>query len=85
LGGDLAGRFFVQMDDSMCHNDRMITQKISDAKLERLLHPAYSPDLSLCDFWLFRMLKGNMKDRAFQTAEAILEGITLILNGVTFE
>jgi hypothetical protein len=63
----------------------MITQEISDAKLERFLHHAYSLDLSPCDFWLFGMLKGNMKDRAFQTVEEILEAITLIWNGVTFE
>jgi hypothetical protein len=31
------------------------------------------------------MLKGNMKDRAFETAEEILEALTLIWNGVTFE
>jgi hypothetical protein len=31
------------------------------------------------------MFKGNMKDRAFQTVEEILEAITLIWNGVTFE
>jgi hypothetical protein len=31
------------------------------------------------------MLKGNMKDRAFQTVEEIMEAVTLIWNGVTFE
>jgi hypothetical protein len=63
----------------------MIALKISDAKLQRLSHPVYSPDVSPCDFWLFGMLKGNMKDRAFQTIEEILEAVTLIWNGVTFE
>jgi hypothetical protein len=59
--------------------------KILDARLERLPHPAYSPDLSPCDFSLFGMLKGNMKDHAFQRVEEILEGITFIWNGVIFE
>jgi hypothetical protein len=31
------------------------------------------------------MLKGNMNDRAFQTVEEILEAVTLIWNGLTFE
>jgi hypothetical protein len=31
------------------------------------------------------MLKGNMKNRAFQMVEEILEAVTLIWNGVTFE
>jgi hypothetical protein len=39
----------------------------------------------LCDFWLFEMLKGNVKGRALQTVEEILEVVTLIWNGVTFE
>jgi hypothetical protein len=69
----------------MCDNGRKITEEISDVKLERLLQPVYSPDLSTCDFWLFRMLKEKMKDRAFQTVEEILEVVTLIWNAVSFE
>jgi hypothetical protein len=63
----------------------MMTQNISDAKLERFPHPAYPPDLSPCDFWLFGILKENTKDRAFQTVEELLEDVTLIENGVRFE
>jgi histone-lysine N-methyltransferase SETMAR len=73
------------MDNSICHNGKMITQEISDAKFERLPHPAYSPDLSPCDFWLFGMLKQKVKDRAFQRLEEILEAVTLLSNDVTFE
>jgi hypothetical protein len=69
----------------MCHNGRKITEEISDAKLESLFHPVYSPDLSPCDFLLFGMLKEKMKDRALQTAEEILEVVTLIWNAVSFE
>jgi hypothetical protein len=43
---DRVGWFFVHIDNSICHNRRMITQKISDAKLERRLHRVYSPDMS---------------------------------------
>jgi hypothetical protein len=80
-----AGQFFVHMDNSMCHNGRKITEEISDAKLERLSNPAYSLDLSPCDFWFFGMLKEKMKDRSFQTAEEIVEVLTLIWNAVSFE
>jgi histone-lysine N-methyltransferase SETMAR len=79
------GQFFVHMDNSMCHNQKMITQEISDAKFERLPHPAYSPDLSPCDFWLFEVLKQKVKDRAFQRVEEILEAVTLLWNEVRFE
>jgi hypothetical protein len=76
---DQAGRFFVQLENSMCDNCQMIAQKISDEKLQRLPHPAYSPDLSPCYFWLFGMLKGNIKDHAFQIVEEILEAVPIDL------
>jgi hypothetical protein len=69
---NIDGTMFVHMDNSMCHNGRKITDEISDAKLERLLYPPYSPYLSPCDFWLFGMLKHKTKDQAFQTIEEIV-------------
>jgi hypothetical protein len=62
-------KFFVHTDNSTCHNGRKNTADISDAKLESLPHPPYSPDLSLGDFWLFGMSKHEMKDWLFQTIE----------------
>jgi hypothetical protein len=47
---DRAGRFFVHVANSVCHNGGMITSEISDAKFRRLPHAAYSLDLSPCDF-----------------------------------
>jgi hypothetical protein len=79
------GQFFVHMDNSMCHNGKIITRQISDAKFERFPDPASSPDLSPCNFWLFGMLKQKVKDRAFQRVEEILEAGTLLWNEVTFE
>jgi hypothetical protein len=42
--------FFVHMDNSMCHNGRMMTEELGRLKLDRVPHPPYSPDLSPCDF-----------------------------------
>jgi hypothetical protein len=36
----------------------------------------YSPDLAPCDFWLFSKLKMPLKERRFQTANAINENAT---------
>jgi hypothetical protein len=69
----------------MCHNGWKITEEISDAKLERLPHLVYSPDLCPCDFWLFGILKEKMKDGVFQMIEEILEPVTLIWNALSFE
>jgi hypothetical protein len=57
LRGNRRGDVFVHMDNSMCHNDRKMTDDFDNRKLQRVVHPPYSPDLSPCDFCLFGMLK----------------------------
>jgi hypothetical protein len=66
------GQFFADMNNSKCDNSRNITDEISDAKLENLFHPSYSPYVNPCDFWIFGMLKHKMNDREFQTIEEIV-------------
>jgi histone-lysine N-methyltransferase SETMAR len=59
------------MDNSVCHNGRKVTDELANLKLNRVPHPPYSPDLSPCDFWLFKILKLKIKDGVFQRAEEI--------------
>jgi histone-lysine N-methyltransferase SETMAR len=77
--------FSVHMDNSMCHTGRKVSAKFVQRSIERVTHPPYSPDISPCDFWLFRILKHNMKDREFQSQQAILNAIATIRDEVTFE
>jgi hypothetical protein len=73
------------MDNSMCHNDRKVTDELEILRLDRVPHPPDSPDLSPCDFWLFGMLKQTIKDRVFQTIEEILDAIRQVRREVTLE
>jgi hypothetical protein len=82
---DQAGQFFAHRGNSICHNGRKITEEISDARLKSLPDPAYSPDLSPCDCWLFGVLKAKVKDQAFQTVEEISDAIPWIWNAMSFE
>jgi hypothetical protein len=77
------GDFFVHMDNSMCHNGRKVADEFDDLKLDRVPHLPYSPDLSPCDFWLFGMLKHQIKDRSFRATEEILSAIRDLWNEVT--
>ena len=46
-------------------------------KSSRWLSPLpYSPDLALCDFWLFPKLKSPLKGKRFQTVDEIQENTT---------
>jgi hypothetical protein len=73
------------MDNSMCHNPRKISLKLEYNKIERAPHPAYSPDISPCDFWLFGLPKETLKKQKLSTSDEIIEAITTIWNEVTFE
>jgi hypothetical protein len=77
------GIFYVHLDNSICHNSQIVTDELVIKMLERVLRPAYSPDLSPCDFWLFGMLKQKVTDRVFRTVEEILITIRKIWSEVT--
>jgi histone-lysine N-methyltransferase SETMAR len=73
------------MDNSMCYNRRKVTDEFANLKLDCVPHPPYSPDLSLCDFWLFELLKQKIKDRMFQTVEEIKIAIHRVWDELTLD
>jgi hypothetical protein len=73
--------FWVDMDNSMCHNGANITSEFQKHHLARMPHPSDSPDISPCGFWLFGMLKGIRKDREFVSSEEIEVAIADVWNG----
>jgi hypothetical protein len=73
------------VNNSACHNGRKITDKLTAADIARAAHPPFSPDLSRCDFWLFGFLKESMKEMELSTEDQIVEAITPIGQGVTFD
>jgi histone-lysine N-methyltransferase SETMAR len=74
--------FSVHVDNSMCHNGAMITEKLEKRHIARAPHSPYLPDLSPCDFW---DLEAEVKERVFQSEEQILAAITENWNEITFE
>jgi hypothetical protein len=48
-------------------NMSKITEKLKKRHIVCAPHPAYAPDLSPCDFWLFGILKQKMKEQVFQS------------------
>jgi hypothetical protein len=73
------------MDNSTCHNGSKVASKFEQRHIFRLPHQPCSPDISPCDFWLFGLLKGIMKDRKFHSHDEIEEAITVAWNNLTFE
>ncbi len=51
-----------------------------------VLHcPPYSPDLDLCDFYLFCKIKNNLKGHRFQNVEDIQKNLTAAFKGIKEE
>jgi histone-lysine N-methyltransferase SETMAR len=71
------------MGHLMSHNGAKITSEFQKHHLARMLHPPDSPDRSPCDFWLFGMLKGILKDREFVSSEEIEVAIADVWNSLT--
>jgi hypothetical protein len=69
----------------MCRNASKIESKFPKHHLFRIPHRPYSPDLSACDFSLFGMLKGILKDRELTSSDEIEEGIMKVCNELTFD
>jgi hypothetical protein len=79
------GKFFFYMANSRCHNGKQITAEIEHWRCARALHPAYSPDLSPCDFWLFDLMMHSLKYREIQGVQALINALTNIRDDLTFE
>ena len=44
-------------DNAPGHSSHIVLDTIKELDIEILPHPPYSPDLAICDFWLFPNLK----------------------------
>jgi hypothetical protein len=60
------GSFSHHLDNSRCHNGKKITAEIEHRRFARALHSHYAPNLNLCDFWNFGLMKQSLKDREIQ-------------------
>lgn len=75
-------KIFVHMDNAPSHNSKVTMTEISKLNMNRLPHPAYSPDVAICDFWLFGKLKDHLKGTNFQTENELFESVVNFLDSI---
>jgi histone-lysine N-methyltransferase SETMAR len=75
----------IPMENCKVHNATVSMAKIEKLKLTRLAHPAYSPDISPCDFWFFGRARGALQNRTFLDSTALLEALAECWMTVTFD
>ena len=54
-------------DIAPAHKSATVQEYLKETGLDVLDHPPYSPDLSLCDFWLFPRLKEMLTGHLFES------------------
>jgi hypothetical protein len=53
--------WILHQDNAPAHNALTVKQFLVDRYIPVLQHPLYSPDLALCDFYLFPKVKSALK------------------------
>ncbi len=61
--------FILHHDNAPSHTSRIVQDTIEKLGIELLPHPPYSPDLAICDFWLFPVLKKNLRGDKYESHE----------------
>ena len=76
-----SGQWYFQQDNAPVHNSILGTDYFTKMSIKTVPHPPYSPDLALCDFWLFPKLTGCR----YETTEEMKEAVTKIIDTLTQE
>jgi len=79
---DIADDWVLHHDNAPAHTALSIREFLVKKNIPVLPHPLYSPDLALCDFYLFPKLKLKLKSHHFGI-ENIQKTVTDDLNTLT--
>jgi len=72
-------------DNAPAHKSVVVKSYLSDNSIDTLPHPAYSPDLAPCDFWLNPYIKNYMRGRRFESRHAVGSVLFQCLNTIPKE
>jgi hypothetical protein len=62
----------IHMDNARVHAAGDCIAEVQRLKMTRLPQPAYSPDLSPCNFWFFGFAKQVIQDEVFDNADQLV-------------
>lgn len=62
-------------DNAPSHSSRVVVDTIAELNVEQLSHPPYSPDLAICDFWLFPNLKNRLRGQKYESREELRSAV----------
>ena len=62
-------------DNTPLHKSKVMQQALFDSGFEQINHPAYSPNMTQCNYYLFRHLKSELRGQKFFNDDEIMEAI----------
>ncbi|GFS04292.1 transposase [Elysia marginata] len=78
-------RTLLLHDNAGPYKARATTQSLRELGIQVLPHPAYSPDLASCDFWLFPILKDRLAGRKFDRIQDLAKAVNSELRTIPEE
>jgi len=75
----------LHFDNSRCHTAKIVQAKMTKYRCKRVPHPPYSPDLAICDFYLFGTLKEKLRGTSSRDEEELLQNVMTVLEGIPKE
>ena len=70
-------------DNVPSHSSRVVLDTIKSLDIEILPHPPYSPDLAICDFWLFPNLKNKLRGEKYESREELRRAVDRYLRDMS--
>jgi hypothetical protein len=73
----------MHFDNFACHMAGMVVDEMVRLRFRHLPHPLYSPDLVICDFYLFDRIKQRLMGVTVVNANNLLNEVMSILTGIS--
>jgi len=77
------GNWLLHHDNAPAHISLVVREFLTKNNVSTVPHPAYSPDLAPCNFYVFPKMKLRLKGRRFASIEEIQAESQQILNTLT--
>jgi len=77
------GNWLLHHDNAPAHTLLVVRELLTKNNVTTVPHPAYSPDLAPCDFYVFPKMKLRLKGRHFASIEEVQAESQQILNTLT--
>jgi hypothetical protein len=72
----------LRFGNARIHKSKVVSDKLTEEGLKRMLHPVYSPDLSPCDFLLFGLVKDKLIDQQYARREELFSEVETIIPAI---